>query len=181
VRDVTAMPIPTSRVDPSALTALAVAAVGAATLGGAWFFQYVLNYLPCPLCLEERIPYYVSIPLAAALFFAACAQVPRAWLAGGFAVIAAAMLWNMGLSTYHAGVEWHLWAGPSDCSGPLTPLKSGGSLLSQLQKIHIPRCDEPAWTLFGISLAGYNAMISLMLAGLALLGAYFAIRRAPVE
>jgi disulfide bond formation protein DsbB len=179
VRSMVVVPSATGRADPAVLAATAVAAIGAATLIGAWFFQYVLNYMPCALCLDERIPYYISIPLGVVLFFAARAQAPRTWLVIGFAAIAASMLWNAGLSVYHSGVEWHLWAGPPDCTGSLNSLGSGGSLINQLQNIHIPRCNEAAWRLFGISLAGYNALISLALAGIALWGAYAAVRRAP--
>jgi disulfide bond formation protein DsbB len=174
------LPGTTGRNDPVALAAFAVAVIGAATLLGAWFFQYVLAYMPCPLCLDERIPYYVSIPLGVVLFFAARAQAPRPWLAVGLAVIAASMLWNAGLSVYHSGVEWHLWAGPPDCTGALDSLGSAGGLLQQLQSIHIPRCDEAAWRLLGVSLAGYNALISLALAGIALSGIFVAMRQAPV-
>jgi disulfide bond formation protein DsbB len=179
VRSIEVLPSTTGQTDPAALAALAVAVIGAATLLGAWFFEYVLAYMPCPLCLDERIPYYVDVPLGVALFFAARAQAPRAWLAVGLAVIAASMLWNAGLSVYHSGVEWHLWAGPPDCSGSLNSLGSAGGLLNQLQNIHIPRCDAAAWRLFGISLAGYNALISLALAGIALWGIFWAMRRAP--
>jgi disulfide bond formation protein DsbB len=77
------------------------------------------------------------------------------------------MLCNTVLGTYHAGVEWGWWAGPTDCTGPLTDLTAGGSLLSQLNSIHVVRCDEAAWRLLGISLAGYNALISLALAAIA--------------
>ena len=68
-------------------------------------------------------------------------------------------------AAYHAGVEWHWWAGPTDCTGPLTDLRAGGSLLNQLQSIHVVRCDEAAWRFLGISLAGYNALISLAAGG----------------
>ena len=74
------------------------------------------------------------------------------------------------LGTYHAGVEWHLWAGPTDCTGPLTDLNAGGSLLGQLQSINVVRCDEAAWRFLGISLAGYNVLISLALAAIAGIG-----------
>ena len=88
-------------------------------------------------------------------------------LAVGFVAIIAAVLCGAVLGTYHAGVEWHLWAGPTDCSGPITDLNSGGSILGQLQSINVVRCDQAAWRLLGISLAGYNVVISLVLATLA--------------
>jgi disulfide bond formation protein DsbB len=154
------------RAEPQAAAALAIFVIAVATLGGAWFFQYVLKYPPCPLCLEERIPYHVIIPLSLLMTVAALAGAPQKLLATGFVVIGIAVLWGAGLSVYHSGVEWHFWQGPTDCSGPLTDIKSTGALLSQLQKINVVRCDQAAWRLFGISLAGYNALISLLMAAI---------------
>ena len=66
------------------------------------------------------------------------------------------MLWNTGLSAYHAGVEWKFWPGPNDCSGPINNVGSVRDMLNQLQSISIVRCDEAAWRFLGISLAGYD-------------------------
>ena len=151
------------RDQPAVAAALAVFGVGLATLCGAWFFEYVLKYQPCPLCLEERIPYHVVIPLSLLVAIAAGVGAPRKLVMVGFVAILAAVLFNVVLSTYHAGIEWRWWAGPSDCTGPVTDFKSGGGMLSQLQTIHVPRCDEAAFRFLGISLAGYNALISLAL------------------
>jgi disulfide bond formation protein DsbB len=164
------------RHQPAAAAALAILVVAVATILGAWYFQYVLKLPPCPLCLEERLPYHVVIALSLLVVIAALAGAPRQILAVGFIAIILAMLCGAALGTYHAGVEWHFWAGPTDCSGPITDFKSGGSLLSQLQTINVVRCDEAAWRFLGISLAGYNVLISL---ALALIGGYgvFALRR----
>ena len=155
------------RSEPAAVAALAVFALSAAALAGAWYFQLVVGLPPCPLCLEERIPYHVVIPLALLMAIAALVRAPQKLLMVGFIAIIVAVACNAVLSTYHAGVEWHWWAGPTDCTGPLTDLRAGGSLLSQLQSIHVVRCDEAAWRWLGISLAGYNALISLALAAIA--------------
>ena len=155
---------------PAAAAALAVLVLSAATLAGAWYFQLVVGLPPCPLCLEERIPYHIVIPLALLLVLAAMVRAPAKLLMVGFVAIAIAALCNVALGTYHAGVEWHWWAGPADCTGPLTDLKAGGPLLNQLQSIHIVRCDEAAWRFLGISLAGYNALISLVLVAIAAFG-----------
>src|SRR5579859_574219 len=144
--------------------AVVVALGGAATILGAYFFQYVMGLPPCPLCLEQRIAYYVSIPLAALVAVAAGRAAPRAVVAAGLAIIALAMLFNSGLALFHAGVEWKWWQGPLECSGPLTDLTAGGDLLSSLTNLTIVRCDEAAWRFLGISLAGYNVAISLALA-----------------
>jgi disulfide bond formation protein DsbB len=159
------------RSSPALGAALVIAVVGAAAIGGAWFFEFVLHYQPCPLCLEQRVPYYIGIPLALILAFAAWRGAPRALLIGGLIVLAGLMLWTCGIAMYHAGVEWKLWAGPPDCSGAAT-LGPAGGLLSRLQDIIVVRCDEAAWRFLGISLAGYNAVISLVLAVAALRGAW---------
>lgn len=158
------------RSEPAVLAALAIFVISAATLAGAWYFQLVVGLPPCPLCLEERIPYHVIIPLSLLLVIAAAVRAPPKLLIVGFVALAIAALANVVLGTYHAGVEWHRWAGPTDCTGPLTDLHAGGSLLSQLQTIHVVRCDAAAWRFLGISLAGYNALISLLLAAIAAAG-----------
>jgi disulfide bond formation protein DsbB len=158
--------------DPAAAAAFAVFALSLATLAGAWFFEYVLKLPPCPLCLEQRIPYHVMIPLSLLLGIAALARAPQKLIIVGFAAILIAALCNVVLGTYHAGVEWRWWAGPADCSGPLTNLSTGGSLLDQLHGVHIVRCDEAAWRFLGLSLAGYNVLISLALAAIAVCGLF---------
>jgi disulfide bond formation protein DsbB len=158
--------------DPAAAAAFAVFALSLATLAGAWFFEYVLKLPPCPLCLGQRIPYHVMIPLSLLLGIAALARAPQKLVIVGFAAVMIAALCNVVLGTYHAGVEWHWWPGPSDCSGPLTNLNTGGSLLDQLHSVHVVRCDEAAWRFLGISLAGYNVLISLVLAAIAACGLF---------
>jgi disulfide bond formation protein DsbB len=164
------------RSHPSVAAATLVAAGGAATILGAYFFQYVLGLPPCPLCLEQRIAYYVSIPLAIVLGFAAAKDAPPPLLAAGFAAIALAMFYNAGLGLFHAGVEWKWWPGPRECTGEIGNLGAGGDLLNQLQSISLVRCDEAAWRFLGLSLAGYNVLISLALAAVAGWGALRAWR-----
>jgi disulfide bond formation protein DsbB len=164
---------------PAAAAALALFALSLATLCGAWFFEYVVKLPPCPLCLEQRIPYDVVIPLSLLMALAAIVRAPPTLLAVGFVVIMIAALSGAALGTYHAGVEWHFWAGPADCTGPLTDLTAGGSLLNQLQSINVVRCDEAAWRFLGISLAGYNVLISLALAAIAAFG-FFAREPGPL-
>ena len=150
--------------------ATATFALSLATLLGAWFFQYVLGYLPCHLCLEQRIPYYVIIPLSLAVALAARTRAPRGVIAFGLAILGIAALCGAALGTYHAGIEWGFWPGPSDCTGSLWDLKSGGSLYDQLDSIRVVPCDKAAWRFLGISLAGYNTLISLLMAGFARFG-----------
>lgn len=149
--------------------AAVIALLGLIAIGGFFFFQYVLGYQPCPLCLEQRKAFYVTVPLAALLLLGTGYSASRKILLLGFAVIALVMLWNTGLSAYHAGVEWKFWQGPIDCSGPIVPLGSG-SLMSRLQNVRLVRCDVAEWRLFGISLAGYDVLLSLFLAAVAAYG-----------
>ena len=165
------MSLPTVlRANGAAAAAFIVAGVSTATILGAYYFQYVLGMAPCELCLKERIPYYVSIPLALVVGVAALRGAPRTLLRAGLAVIMVAMLIVAGLSIYHAGVEWKFWPGPTDCSGPISGFGNAGSLLESMEKTVVVRCDEAAWRLFGISLAGYDVLISLGLAAVALAG-----------
>ncbi|HEY0234775.1 MAG TPA: disulfide bond formation protein B [Afipia sp.] len=164
-----------ARGDPAFTAAVAVAMIAAATIAGAWFFQLVLDIRPCPLCLEQRYAYYLAIPLALLLAIAAARRAPPALLMFGFAVLALAVLANAGLGTYHAGVEWGWWKGPSDCTGPLTDLGTG-NLLESLKTVKVIRCDDVQWKFLGLSLAGYNALISLLMGAIALWGLRALIR-----
>lgn len=157
--------------------ALAITAIAAATLAGAWFFQLVLDIQPCPLCLEQRYAYYLAVPLAIVVAIAAARRAPRSVLVVGFAVLALATFGNAVLGGYHAGVEWKWWAGPSDCSGPILDLHNAGNLLSRLDSVKVVRCDEVQWRFLGLSLAGYNVLISLLMAALAVAGLDRARRR----
>jgi disulfide bond formation protein DsbB len=156
--------------EPAVVAALLVFVFSAATILGAWYFQYVLALPPCPLCLEERLPYHVVIPLSLLTAIAAIARAPRALVAVGLVAIVVAMLASAALGAYHAGVEWRWWPGPTDCSGPISDFSSKGPLLNQLQSIRVVRCDEAAWRFLGLSLAGYNVLISLLLAAIAAFG-----------
>ncbi len=165
----TAMSISATRANPAATAALIVAAGGAATILGAYFFQYVLGVAPCPLCLDQRIAYYVAIPLAVVVAFAASREAPRPLVVAGLALLLVAMLVGAAIAIYHSGVEWKLWEGPRDCSGPLSEFGSAGGLLNQMQTTSIVRCDV-ATRYLGVSLANANVVISLALAAVAAWG-----------
>jgi disulfide bond formation protein DsbB len=147
---------------PALAASLAVALTAAATIAGAWFFQLVLGIVPCPLCLEQRYAYYLVIPLG---------------LLAGLAILALASIANAGLGTYHSGVEWGFWKGPTDCSGPVVNLGSATDLLSRLDTVKVVRCDEVQWRFLGLSLAGYNVLISLLMAAIAAWGFVATVKR----
>jgi len=155
------------KLSPAISAALAIFAIAAATLAGAWYFQLVQGLQPCPLCLQQRYAYYLAIPIAAATALAAGQNAPRGLVIGGLAVLVLAALANAVLGFYHAGVEWKFWPGPSDCTGPVGNLGSAGTLLDRLDKVKVVMCDEVQWRFLGLSLAGYNVLISLVMVAIA--------------
>jgi disulfide bond formation protein DsbB len=143
--------------------AYAIAAVSFAALAGAWIIEF-LGYKPCPLCLEQRIPYYAAVPggLAGAYLVHKAPKFGAAVLAA----LCAVLVYNAGVGVYHAGAEWHFWPGPDTCASGA--IQATSSLAKRLaQNTDTVRCDEAALRIFGLSLAGYSALIS---AGLAALG-----------
>ena len=150
----------------SALSASALVFVGAAaTILAALAFEHLGGYAPCPLCLEERYAYYFAVPASALALLAArrdATLVARILLA----LVAAAFIANAATGIYHAGVEWKWWEGPGECAGGFE-LKWGEGGVAETPII---RCDEAAWRFLGLSFAGWNAVISAMLAGIAAYG-----------
>lgn len=136
-------------------TLLMIFAGTLAVILGAYAFEY-FGYAPCELCLKQRYAYYAVIPLALLMSFMP-ANIQRM----GLYVVAAIMLGSMIFGIYHSGVEWKWWPGPNTCtSGTL----SGG--LPDLSKKPV-MCDEPAIRIIGLSLAGWNAIISACVASFA--------------
>jgi disulfide bond formation protein DsbB len=156
------------------LPGLALAALGFALLAGAYAFEYLGGLKPCPLCLEQRVPWFVLIALGGAIFGAGGAKAPRAVMIGLYAAAIAVAIWGAYLGGYHAGVEYKWWPGPQSCTGD--GLSANGPLLGDLSASEIVRCDEIPWAMFGISLAGFNFLFSLLAAALAGLGLRTALR-----
>lgn len=138
--------------------ALVLAAAGgsAAMLLGAWGFQYIGEMAPCKMCIWQRYPHAVAAVIGALAFV-----LPWRWLP---MLGALAALTTSAIGFYHAGVEQGWWEGPSTCtSGPIGGL-SAEQLLDQIMSAPLVRCDDIPWEMFGISMAGWNAVISLGLA-----------------
>lgn len=149
------------------IATLVIVAGSVFALAAAWYFQLVVGLAPCPLCLDQRLAYYAAIPLGLIAFAATQhgrERVARVLLG----LLALAMAINLGLAIYHAGIEWRFWAGPTACTG--APVITG-DVLSALKGARVPRCDEAAWRLFGLSMAGWNALIAAGLAAVGLAGA----------
>lgn len=157
------------RIPSNAIPWILIAA-SAATIGGALFFQHVLGYVPCSLCYLGRQPHYFAI--GAALIAGILSREANIGIGVLFflGLCVAAYLAGAGISAYHAGVEYHWWEGPETCAGGNLVSNSLQDLQSALEGgAKPPRCDEAAWSLFGVSLAGFNFLISLVLAGLSAL------------
>jgi disulfide bond formation protein DsbB len=149
--------------------------VAAATIVAALGFEHLGGYLPCPLCLEQRYAYYAGVPvLFAALVVLSAGHRRTAALL--FALVALAFLANAGLGVYHAGAEWRFWPGPDSCAGAQEITTSAGGLLDVLPNTNVIRCDEAAWRFAGISLAGWNVVVSIAVAALSLRAAAASIR-----
>ncbi|MDB5593837.1 MAG: disulfide bond formation protein [Hyphomicrobiales bacterium] len=149
--------------------ALSVLLVATATIAGAWIFE-AFGYLPCELCLKQRWAYYGGIPLAA-LTLALAWRGPVSLARLGLALLALVFLGSTLFGVYHAGVEWAFWPGPTDCTGSIGgAAKDMSDFMSQLQTTRVVRCDAVAIRIFGLSLAGWNAVISAFMTAVALLG-----------
>jgi disulfide bond formation protein DsbB len=123
--------------------ASAMFAVSVATILGALGFEHIGGYLPCALCLMQRTPYYIGVPIAAVTLVAVWLNAPRPAVVLLFAVFAALMLYGAGLGAYHSGVEWGIWEGPAACA-PSVGVSTAAEMLDQLQNAHAPSCTDAA-------------------------------------
>jgi disulfide bond formation protein DsbB len=128
-----------------------------ALLGGAYAFQYIGGLYPCEMCWWQRYPHAVAI-LLAALAFTAPAASSRSRTLVLLAAVAIAISGLIGV--YHAGVEMKIFEGFTTCTST-AKAASTQELLKQLMKVPLIRCDQVQWSLFGISMAGWNAIFSL--------------------
>lgn len=143
------------------LFAGAVLAVSVAVLGAALLSQYRGGLDPCELCLLERWPWWAAIAISAIVWLVGY----RLPLTGAALLLAIVFVISAGLGFYHAGVELHWFAGPSACTAGDTAATSIDALRAQLIGKQAVMCDQVQWSLFGISLAGWNALVSLAMAG----------------
>ena len=149
--------------------ALGLLLITIGTIAGAWAFQLIGGYIPCPLCLQQRWPYYAVIPIAFVMFLFSRTEGAGGMVRLGLILCGLIMLVSAGLGGHHVGVEWGWWPGPTSCSGGggLAP----GTILPDLTQNDVVRCDEVQWRMFGLSFAGWNFVISLFAAFVAFRGA----------
>jgi len=159
----TARSLPTDKILVGIVFVLALA-----TIAGAWGSQLFGGLVPCELCLAQRQAYYWGLPVLA-LILIFWNRLPLTVWYVAMLIAVGIFVWSAYMGAYHAGVEWKWWPGPASCTG-------GGAVnADQLHafmsgaKLNVPQCDQAAWRMFGISMAGYNAVISLGLAVLSVL------------
>ena len=141
-------------------------AVSAALLTGAFLFEYVGGMAPCSLCIWQRWAHVAIIGAA----LAGLVMLPAR---SGLLLVAATALTSFGIAGYHAGVEWALWDGPAGCTANLGAGASTADLVDQLLATPVVRCDDVPWSLFGLSMAGWNAVFSLDITVVAILAFIF--------
>jgi disulfide bond formation protein DsbB len=124
-------------------------------MAGAWGSQLFGGLYPCEMCHWQRWPHYAALVLGLAAFIAPATAAKRALIL----LAAVAILTSGAIGVFHAGVEYKWWDGITPCA---VSASAGGDILKNIMAAPLISCDQPQWTLFGISLAGYNAIISIL-------------------
>jgi disulfide bond formation protein DsbB len=166
-----AMATASSWLDRPARLALVVFATSAALLLGALAFQFLGGLAPCALCVDQRYAHVAALALALA---AIVVRGRVGWALAAVAVLALAV--SGGIGVFHAGVEQKWWPGPTGCTGASLSGLTPEEATKRLMGTPVVRCDEIPWSLFGISMAGWNAIVSI---GMALLLSVLMLRRRP--
>lgn len=141
----------------------AILLASVAMLGGALAFQYVGGLAPCTLCIYQRIPYGVTIALAVVALLLS-GRISARILAIIVAFCGLVFAAGATVAAFHVGVEQHWWAGLSTCGSTIAPNLSLAELKAQILAAPVVRCDDIAWSMFGISMAGYNFLASVVFA-----------------
>jgi len=160
------------RADPRRFPVFVLAA-SAAVLGGALISQYWGGLAPCELCLLQRWPWVAAI-IISLIAIAVGSRWALPWVT---LLLTAVFAVGTVLALYHVGVEKHWFAGPNACTGTATAANTVEALKARILGQMPVRCDEPAWSLWGISLAGWNLLASLVMGSSCL--AVFWLRRRP--
>ena len=137
--------------------------VPAGLLGGALAFQYLGGLAPCELCIWQRWPHGVALTVALLALLPVLGQARRAMIA----LAALGITVSGAIGIYHAGIEQHWWQGVTACTAaPVAGTTE--EILAQIMATPLVRCDAIPWSLMGISMAGWNAILSLTFAGVIL-------------
>lgn len=161
--------LPLSRNQSTVILLAGMIAVIATVLG----FQHIGGYIPCKLCLEQREPYYAAIPVTAFALLAIGLSLPDKLVRLLLALAGALMLYTVYLAAFHSGVEWGWWEGPTDCGATAGNISGDvNDLLGDLSATQPPSCNEAAGRFLGLSFAGWNVIVSLVLAWIAFKGVF---------
>jgi disulfide bond formation protein DsbB len=163
-------PIGTNQIRMALLVSLSMIAVIGTVLG----FQYIGGYVPCALCYTQRLPYYyAAMPAGFLALVLAMIGGPAVIVRLLLLVTALALIVTAGIAVYHSGVEWGFWQGPESCGVVGDAVnKDAGSLLANLSNTKPPSCNEAAGRFLGLSFAGWNVVVSLIMASIAWHGAF---------
>ena len=162
----------TSTQRPQILTALLLFAGMATVIASVLGFQHIGGYIPCKLCLAQREPYYAAMPVALLAALSASRGWPQCINRGALAICGLLLIYTAALASYHSGIEWGWWQGPSDCGATAGNISANvNDLLSDLTAKRPPSCDKAAGRFLGLSFAGWNVVVSLVLAAIAFRGA----------
>lgn len=133
-------------------------------------FETIGGLAPCTLCLRAREVYWVAATIA--LVGMVVVRLPRGrrWRSAFDALLALTFAVGVGVAVYHAGAEWKFWPGPTACASTGAAVSASDlNALLQGAKVKPPACDKAAWVFLGLSMAGWNALISLKLTILSLM------------
>lgn len=156
----------------SSRAALAAGLIGLVVIASALVLQHGFGYAPCPLCLEQRWPYYVGVPIAFILAFIGDRLSAKVMVVA-LLLLAALFAYGCGLGIYQAGAEWDYWLGPANCAAGnigSNPADVGG-LLDAIGSSTVVSCTNPSLRIAGLSLAGWNAIVMAVMVLITLKGA----------
>lgn len=171
----TTAPAGASGAGPLGLAKLIALLVPAALLAGAYGSQYIGGLAPCEMCYWQRYAHFFG--LAFAIVAMAAGRMPDrgrsfVWLA------ALGILASGAIGFYHAGVEAKIFEGFTQCTSMIGAGQSGDELLRSILAAPVVRCDQIQWSFLGVSMAGWNAILSL---SAALLILWLSLKRSPVR
>lgn len=151
---------------PSArVTSVSLALLAAAMLAGAFAFEHIGKLVPCVLCWWQRYAWMAALAFAVVARLGAGTRTGVALLA----LAALATLAGAGTALFHVGVEQAWWEGTAECGTPFGGEMTVEERLKALLGQPVTRCDQVAWSMLGISMAGWNGLIALVAGGLALM------------
>jgi disulfide bond formation protein DsbB len=145
--------------------------ISGAMLATAHAFQTFGGLAPCELCLKQRTVYWVVVGVSAAAMIVVRLPGGPRWREATCWLLALVFLTSVGVAGYHAGVEWKFWPGPASCSGGGTVSMAALKDLLNGGGVTMPNCDKPAWVMAGLSMAGWNALASVVFTALSVAAA----------